>query len=777
MAKQYQDRNDKIRANKNQRDNYNHDNEFNLTAPYNFVPLSKAVVRPKWANCISHDIPFIDAQCGSLKLTIEAKQPIFVHNSVSRRVINDNDRKQMGSQFSNLNNRYFLPGSSIKGAIRNVLEILTFGDMSKRLNNDIWSMRDLTLQGYKDLFTWDSRVHCGWLRKSGDNYVIDDCSLPHRISHEQIDKHFASDILANWARSFQKNPSQEKKHLKYSFAKGTAQKKYQLFKGKNLKGTFNISGNDIVGELVFTGQPSIKFDREGKGTIQVNEEDSIKYKEFIFGNSSNSIILTEEVIEAFEFAYHRLKLTSDHRIPVFFHKNNEGKVASFGLAYMYKIPFTYSVKEAILNHQENPDRGHDLAECIFGYAEKDNALRGRVTFGHAFLQNEKQPMNEKKEVLNSPKATYYPTYIRQEVKANGKIKENSYKTLFDKDAVPSGWKRYPVHSDAVKANPGPVDKDGSYNEKIQTKFRPIEIGALFNCTVNYHNLKKVELGALLSALTFHNTADCFHTLGMAKPLGYGKCKITVYGIDEELKNQCLCAFERYMEGELKQGWLKSEQLQELFAMGQDRNNSGRSELKYMSKVKDFADAKRKRLALDKYTKLDNIKPGTPNKICVDTGVYPVAISLEKESHTKTFERIKNELIAELKNKKIILMEQELMAKVKKERQQQEEVRKRNEDAHKTAERSAGINLNGVNKNKTIEGLLRTLKRWVESVGGDIYDREVNQIKNRFSQLYDGLKEKDKKHWSEKITAELPRLQSYLSTAQIQELKEHISQIP
>jgi hypothetical protein len=163
-------------------------NDLTLTAPYNFIPLHKQVVRPEWASLISHDVPLPDAQYGTLQLTIKAEQPIFTRNNVSRRVTNENEKKEKGSHFSKSpNNRYFLPGSSIKGAIRNLLEIMSYGDLSKGLNDEPWAMRDLNLENYKSAVL--QGIHCGWLRKVGESeYVIQDCGVPHRITHQQIDE-------------------------------------------------------------------------------------------------------------------------------------------------------------------------------------------------------------------------------------------------------------------------------------------------------------------------------------------------------------------------------------------------------------------------------------------------------------------------------------------------------------------------------------------------------------------------------------------------------------
>ena len=71
-----------------------------ITAPYNFVPLSNEVVMPFWAEHVSHDIPFQDAQSGTLRVKITAKSPIYVRNGMPRNA-GENDSKR--NDFNNVN--------------------------------------------------------------------------------------------------------------------------------------------------------------------------------------------------------------------------------------------------------------------------------------------------------------------------------------------------------------------------------------------------------------------------------------------------------------------------------------------------------------------------------------------------------------------------------------------------------------------------------------------------------------------------------------------------
>lgn len=73
-------------------------------------------------------------------------------------------------------------------------------------------------------------------------------------------------------------------------------------------------------------------------------------------------------------------------------------------------------------------------------------------------------------------------------------------------------------------------------------------GAQFRATVRFFNLRPAELGALLSALTWHGDSSCLHGIGFGKPYGYGVIGIEAC-LNGELKGretQCMKAFQKTM---------------------------------------------------------------------------------------------------------------------------------------------------------------------------------------------------------------------------------------
>ena len=568
-----------------------------ITAPFNFVPLSEKVFFPDWAEDVSHDVPFEDAQSGVIDITITAKSPIFIRDG-------KDDEK-----FCHHNGTYYIPGSSVKGMIRNVLEILSFSKMSQ-VNDDTYAVRDLrNRELYMSKMTPDN-TFCGFLKKVDGEYFIEDCGKPGRIKHAEIDKIFNMDFASKFRDGKFKNKAKDK----------TATVKYEMIKSNEFEHGFEYVKKDVnreiyryeknankKGTLVLTGQPSARKEPQG-------QKPSGKVYEFVFFESRGDIRISKETYENFLFAYfdgrktepkespdwkfwkdNEKELKEGKRVPVFFQKNGKD-VVHFGLSYLYKLPYTHSVKDGI--PPAHNDTRKDLAETMFGYIGKDEALKGRVQFSHFKADNAKE-MGKRREILGTPRASYYPMYVKQQ---EGKL----FTTFMNAGFSISGWKRYPIHGGSKVRK-----TEDTGNENVGTTFNPLKEGVVFEGKVRYHNLKKAELGALLSALSFHGTDECFHNIGMAKSLGYGKIKLKLDG----LKNveEYLKAFETEMSEQVE-NWSDSEQLKELLSMATEQENSGNSRLKYME-LKAFADHKSKdQDYLRNYTALQSIRTIQPKSL-------------------------------------------------------------------------------------------------------------------------------------------------------------------
>lgn len=594
-----------------------------LKAPYNFVPVSKSIVFPEWSNAVSHDIPFDDGESGTIKVKITAENPIFVKNGMSKSeektFKNDKEDEQiLPYPFSQYQNKYFIPGSSIKGAIRNVLEIMTFSKMNAQ--NDRYSVRDFQNKSLYQIPEISKHSQAGWLSFANGIYTLEDCGAAGRISHKEIDRSFKTDFRSFFLKGggFRgSNPEHKSASFKYKkFGNNSPENAFeQVYLEEDnpvdLRKFFKISENsNLKGTIVFTGQAGPRNEQKGKkangklyefvffepkSTITINEKDKNDTNKEVIKNFKFAMFEHERSSWSIDWTERRKQLINGDKIPVFFRKDSRGNIIDMGLSYLYKITYKNSVHD-LLSKDHKEKRKLDFAETIFGYIGKEEGLKGRIHFSHAFNTNNAQPLSEKSDVLSSPKASYYPMYMRQDIK-NGKVKD--YKTFMNSDAELSGWKKYPVHKQGVKDNPSDA-------KKIITKYIPLDKGTEFELIIRFHNLRKVELGALLSALTLHDTENCFHSLGMAKPLGYGKTKFEVE-LTEELKYskiEYLKYFEAYMSASIKPDWIDSEQVVELITMSSEHENA---KLEYMKMNKggdnEFVLAKKHNEALDKYSKL------------------------------------------------------------------------------------------------------------------------------------------------------------------------------
>ena len=592
-----------------------------IKAPFNFVPLPDQVVFPEWAPIISHDVPFSDGISGTIGIRLTAETPIFVRNGHSR---SEKDSKgENYDTFCRVGDRFFLPGTTVKGAVRSVLEILSFGKM--RLDrNARFAQREWDNPALYPMKQEQQNVRCGWLRiKEDGSAEITDCGKPLRIGHDRIDEYFECSVFQDqFSRAPGRNLNNEREIEGEMIDPKTAYYKYRLIERmgslEELKDlTFSQDEDritrynksrmmvdfdgDVTGTIVLTGQPDLW--RNPRPTTLTR--DAGKFYEFIFrtpGRDARRHTLTEEEFSQYKFIYAdsidwryaNERLLPSTGIPVFFRVDNRGSIKDWGLAFLYKLPDENTPYDTLPpNHRKE---NHDMAECIFGYADKESSLKGRVQFSPFMSDNASLDANSYRLVLNGPKASYYPIYIDQRKRGNRGVMNSGYQTY--NDGMISGWKRY------LRCGSTWVRNSGS--DTVDTYIRPIKAGAVFEGTVRFHNLKPEELGALLSAITFHGNEDsCRHQIGMAKPYGYGKLRVEMTDVSmqsvgaigqEQLsdKKGYMWIFEKYMSDHIGFDWIKAPTVKELLTLAEfDVPNE--EDFKYMvldmNGRNDFNDAK------------------------------------------------------------------------------------------------------------------------------------------------------------------------------------------
>jgi len=639
-----------------------------ITAPDGFVPLAETVVHPDWVQLQAsekslqapplHELPFKDGVCGELGFDLVAETPIFSRGAGA-------DTSESFSVFD----RFALPATAVRGWLRNLVEILSFARL-RQVNRHRYAVRDLhNRQLYGDhmaRIVRDPRtgkqepmplVNAGWLQKrsSGEGYEID--------VHDfvKIEYRFLTKLAEQrGVRQFQ--PGDKQSSVSKYDAWGEASREVEVtvdfqrpldaVAGRTLLseyGQVRSLGGQKLGTLVFTGQPNrYKSDPSGNKP----EGNKAKHHDFVFFRREARLVLpvSEEVFADFEFGHSnrgqqgrlasapndewghwKPKLEKGERVPVFFLTDDAGEaLRAFGLAMMFRLACRYDTRQAVEHAQGIPPHDRiDFAEGLFGLVRSPHqtrgdrdqttrrgafALKGRVDCSH-FLGPEKgkcRPSDKVETVLGAPKASYYPNYVEQEPGRAGAPAPSdgagnpNYTTWQDDGCRPRGWKRYRTMTETWQP-PQPRRATGeAASQDVLTRFRPLPAGTRFQGSLYLHNVRELELGALLWALRLGGDPRARHAFGMARPLGYGRCRI------ENLQGEALCgndgraidldrcqqAFEDYMDGQVP-GWRHTPQIEELLALARPvRSDQVRYQrLDPERRINEFVEAKKLGLAL------------------------------------------------------------------------------------------------------------------------------------------------------------------------------------
>lgn len=536
-----------------------------ITAPYNFVPLNKHIYLPDWADQISHDIPFEDGKDGYIEVTWENVSPLCIRDAST-----GDDGYSMHVKQPDGSRLYFLPGSSLRGMLRNTLNILAFGKM-EQYDNRFFGERD---------FGTVPNEEFGWLYLKGDEYVLCECEEPvSQILISEVESLIGEKYDRRGSKAWERNVK----------IRDSSYGKKHLTKENILFPIIEQGGKEYA--LFATGWMAGKL-----------------YELLIPTQTTREIPLRSELKESFLKIYKRKDtgassffdemLDKEKRIPVSYIKDGNGNIKDLGLSYMIRRPYKYSVRDLVNKEQikqecigadDMPKR--DLSELIFGWVDGKSCQKGRVQICNAYAEKRTQETELVKGVLGEPKASFYPLYLKQE--------GGRYKNYNSDDALISGRKLYRVHKGSETMDL----PQGNGNEKTVNKFRPIPAGNSFKMRINVHNLRKVEIGALLSAITFHETSGVFHNIGSAKGFGYGKLKCVALNLHLQGSNfgkeDYLKAFEmemdKFVKSSFKCNWANTSQIMRMMAIMSEHTPQ---EVRMMVLEDYTREKKEKRVSLD-----------------------------------------------------------------------------------------------------------------------------------------------------------------------------------
>lgn len=426
-----------------------------VTAPYNFVPLSKYV-------CGTRDIGFPEQPSqdqpqgglsGVLDVTLSCDGPLLVNWGPARAQTGDDNVKTFGLTPSGMP---AIPGSTLRGMIRNVLEIAAFGKMAL-VDDAKTGVRDLTKSASLDygrhITTTTQRngafvplSRAGWLRFDDNAQIrITPCEFA-RIDHSDLSnlsKDFRTRILARddatlapvvqeefleWSdeqglqRSLyvEDTPTDHKHGLKNPKKPELGHKHLNYRKAalEQVCACSNGNATQKRGTLVFTGMPSLQKHMEFF-FFDEREDESFEVPEHVWKGFLDVHERQEKVSDTWN--WRRAALNAGEAIPVFYLTDTQREISHLGLAMMFKLPADNSIGQMIANTSpEHSGNKVDLPEMIFGRLESGKDMgdgwRGRVSFGWAFADADTwvEPQDsDVRLILAKPKPSFVPAYVRQ----------------------------------------------------------------------------------------------------------------------------------------------------------------------------------------------------------------------------------------------------------------------------------------------------------------------------------------------------------------------------
>ncbi|MEO1389807.1 MAG: TIGR03986 family CRISPR-associated RAMP protein [Cyanobacteria bacterium J06634_6] len=519
-------------------------------APYNFVALPEQVV-PAPTPLPRRDRYHLKQLTGKLSCTLTTESPLYIRGGFTpsdfakhgdqpssvdylsnTHKVDEEARKHRAAFFAYpQSNRPTIPGSSLRGMLRSLVEIASYGKIDKVANTELIyralgdqsSLRDT----YQQQFTFNqiAQQRAGYLKKNGSQWSI--------------------------------QPAQSVLNAPFATTSRAPLKKIKLPAAIQYESTGDIDS--------YTGIPRVKraVNNSGKKGFRVQTGPMMNKKsDYVFGPEDlqkDEIPIPFEMLKQYQdqITKGQEKLLGKHGVlrkgqGVFYLMDNE-QLVFFGHAKMFRLPYPSSVKEFIPSNLKSATQKEteansntetiDLAEAIFGFVrdhkqkEDIQAYRGRVSITDGQCKsrsaediwletNDSETLNPK--ILSSPKPTTFQHYLVQpEASVTGSTKEKlkNYTSQPVKATVIRGHKLY-WHQGAVTAQDISANEDDVNKAKSQhTEIKPIKAGVSFDFDIHFENLTEIELGALLWVLGIAQAEDYRLSLGMGKPLGMGAVKI------------------------------------------------------------------------------------------------------------------------------------------------------------------------------------------------------------------------------------------------------------
>ncbi|MCI0626820.1 MAG: TIGR03986 family CRISPR-associated RAMP protein [Acidobacteria bacterium] len=550
--------------------------EQRARAPYNFVPLPDKVVK---ANP-PLDQDAYEGYTGWIDCEVETCSPTYVRGMLTEAQYaahGDTPPDQLtaeqklerapffstGEELAEGKPKPMIPGSSLRGMLRTLVEIVGHGKIRWVTNEDKVFFRavaapvsDPLRQPYEAVLgKYGRNVRAGYLETDGEAWWLRPALTPADLGwpekqeaylkvRETLVKHLPGYVEFN-------DPNYHPQLHEVSFDVATMQGKRGRYtaiqnigprspKGKH-KGVVVCSGS-----MLETGQAGQSSPRQRHALVlDVNTKTKrIKIaeqaaKDYLAGMTP----FQRENLQAWGGS----KLGCLRQGAPVFYVPSDSEVIYFGHSPNFRIPARQKgsthatapydlIPEAL---RTTDDRECDLADAIFGWtpetvSQRATSRAGRVFVGDARMVSANdgvwlRPSAMTPHVLGGPKATTFQHYLTQEA---GRGHDPDNKASLSHYATPTGETQIRGHKmywhKGKKPDIEATPKEKEHESQL-TRMIPVKVGVKFAFRLRFENLSAEELGALLWVLTLpgESSQTYRHKIGMGKPLGMGSVAITI----------------------------------------------------------------------------------------------------------------------------------------------------------------------------------------------------------------------------------------------------------
>ncbi|MBN1657450.1 MAG: TIGR03986 family CRISPR-associated RAMP protein [Anaerolineae bacterium] len=563
-------------------------------APYNFVPLPDKVVTVEATDLPDQDRYDPGRHTGWIECTLTTASPLYVRAALEpeefersqeegeeKRPWREQVRNKPDFFYTDRDHRPVIPGSSLRGMLRTMVEIAGYGKVQwvsdrqlvYRAVGDTTShgeaYRDRLMrsdgegqEGGKRFYLYTPLMRAGYLREKNGDWEIQPAREIDGTTFARISTRRIPDRLTPWDKERNcKNAAQ--------IWVQTGRYDYQQVRG----GFIRIKYARVL-RASNTPEPGLERAALARsGWMPNKRSEAVIYEP---DEAAKPIHIHEDLVRLYRDQitqiYRQQALSGEEKDSILgprgvlvenqpvFYLVEGGKLVFFSHCMMFRLPYRQSpldfVPEALRREIDT-----DLAEALFGYTKgtkdrqtreawrdkvepKVRAYAGRVFVSDATLAASR-PADVRLDgerpvvprILGGPKPTTFQHYLTQQhpnpLDTGQRTRDGRPKThlaLSDYASDTPGetvirghkgyWHKGEVGLDAIREKAPVHDHDTQH-----TQVRPVKPGVAFEFSIRFENLSDVELGALLWVLDKAGDEAYRLNLGMGKPYGMGAVKI------------------------------------------------------------------------------------------------------------------------------------------------------------------------------------------------------------------------------------------------------------